>query len=94
LQNYLDIYDIEAAVLNGRIVRVFSDDPRGPRYTVWGDTSNGRILVGVVCRFTEIDAVLIITVYEVTEMESFITVQKLTGGKEVERGRPVSPSIG
>jgi hypothetical protein len=66
----LDVYDMEAAVLNGRIIRIETDDERGSRYTIHGTTSNGRTLVGVVCRFARTDRVLIITVYEVTEMES------------------------
>lgn len=66
----LDIYDVEAAVLNGSITKFETDDPRGPRYTVVGTTSDRITPVGIVCRFAEADLVLIITVYEVTELES------------------------
>jgi hypothetical protein len=32
----LDVLDIDEAVLNGRVVRINKDDPRGTRYTVEG----------------------------------------------------------
>ena len=63
----LGILDVECALLNGRITKMETDDPRGPRYTIVGLAKDTRTDVGVVGRFTEIGGYLIITVYEVTE---------------------------
>ncbi|MBI2762130.1 MAG: DUF4258 domain-containing protein [Chloroflexi bacterium] len=61
----LDIDDVESAVLNGRIAKVETDDPRGARYTVFGPAVDRETPVGVVVRFTANDRLLIITVYQV-----------------------------
>lgn len=65
----LDILDVEHAVLNGQIVRVEKDDPRGTKYVIEGTGTDQTIPVGVVGRFIGTDRFLIITVYEVTEPE-------------------------
>ena len=65
----LDIEDVERAMLQGTVVRVERDDPRGARYVVHGLAMNGTTPVGVVGRFTSTERYLIITVYEVTEAE-------------------------
>jgi uncharacterized protein DUF4258 len=62
----LDIFDIEEAVLNGRVVRSNKTDPRGTRYTVEGLASDGERVVGVVGRFAS-SRFLIITVYDVNK---------------------------
>lgn len=65
----LDIVDIEASILNGHVARVESDDPRGMKYVVEGIAANRKTPVGVVGRFTEGNRYLIITVYEISEMQ-------------------------
>jgi hypothetical protein len=61
--------DVEAAVLNGQIIRVEKDDPRGTKYVVVGTALDQQTPVGVVGRFASTGSYLIITVYEVTELE-------------------------
>lgn len=55
-----DIYDVEHAILNGRIRRTW---PKEGKYEVIGYSLDSRIM-GVVCRITEMGKVRIITVYE------------------------------
>jgi hypothetical protein len=61
----LDVLDIEAAILTGKIEQVLTDDPRGTRYVVVGMATNQRTKVGAVGRFVDEDQLLIITVYEI-----------------------------
>ncbi len=68
-EDRLGIFDIECAILNGRITKTEMDDPRGPKYTIVGLGEDHRTEVGVVGRFTETGSYLIVTVYEVTELE-------------------------
>ena len=68
-EDRLGIFDVECAVLNGRITKTETDDPRGPRHTVIGLGEDDRMEVGVVGRFTETGSYLIVTVCEVTELE-------------------------
>ena len=63
----LDLMDVEAAILNGRVIKRERDDPWGKRYTVHGAGTDGTTSVGTVGRFTETGRYLIITVYKVTE---------------------------
>jgi len=63
----LDIFDIEEAVLNGRVVRRSKKDPRGMKYTIEGFALDRERVVGVVGRFHGIDRFLIITVYDVNK---------------------------
>ena len=63
----LDIVDVETAILNGRITKTETDDPRGPRYTVHGVAADGVTPTGCVGRFTDAGRYLIITAYEVTD---------------------------
>ena len=65
----LDILDVEHAALNGHIARIEKDDPRGTKYVIEGTGLDQQIPVGVVGRFTGDDRYLIITVYEVTDLE-------------------------
>ncbi len=68
-EDNLDILDIEQAVLNGRLARVEKDDPRGTKYVIEGLAVNQFTPVGVVGRFIGAERYLIITVYEVTDLE-------------------------
>lgn len=63
----LDLMDVEAAILNGRVIKREKDDPRGIRYTVHGAGTDWITPVGTVGRFTETGRYLIITVYTVSE---------------------------
>ena len=58
----LERADVEHAILHGMISRKFTGDPRGPRYRIAGPASDGKPIC-VVCRFREVDGVIIITVY-------------------------------
>ena len=66
-EDNLDILDVEAAILNGALVKTERGDPRGTRYAIHGIGTNGVTPVGTVGRFTETGRYLIITVYEVME---------------------------
>jgi Domain of unknown function (DUF4258) len=68
-EDFLSILDVEAAVLNGRIARIETEDPRGTKYVVEGTALDQQTPVGVVGRFASSGRYLIITVYEVTELE-------------------------
>lgn len=61
----LDIFDVEAAIINGEIAKTETDDPRGTRYTIIGKGIDGQTLVGVVGRFKETGVFLIVTAYRV-----------------------------
>ncbi|PSB27072.1 DUF4258 domain-containing protein [Stenomitos frigidus] len=65
-EDLLTILDVEEAVLNGQVIRVEKDDPRGTKYTVVGTALDQQTPVGVVGRFASTGSYLIITVYEVT----------------------------
>ena len=67
----LSIFDVEYAILHGKITKKETDDPRGPRYTIIGLAKDRQTEVGVAGRFTETGIFLIITVYEVTEPEEW-----------------------
>ncbi len=68
-EDLLDIVDVESAVLNGRIARIERDDPKGTKYVIEGIAADQKASVGVVGRFTGTGRYLIITVYEITEIE-------------------------
>jgi hypothetical protein len=68
-EDFLTILDVEEAVLNGQVLRVEKDDPRGSKYVVVGTALDRQTPVGVVGRFASSEQYLIITVYEVTEFE-------------------------
>jgi hypothetical protein len=68
-EDFLSILDVEAAVLNGRIARIETEDPRGTKYVLEGTALDQQTPVGVVGRFASSGRYLIITVYEVTELE-------------------------
>lgn len=54
--------DIERIILVGQIIQKFTHDPRGTRYEVAGETTDGRRAC-VVCRFLPSSVLLIITAY-------------------------------
>ena len=68
-EDLLTILDVEKAVLSGQIVRVEKDDLRGTKYVVVGTALDQQTPVGVVGRFASTGRYLIITVYEVNELE-------------------------
>jgi hypothetical protein len=59
--DHFDVVDVESAILTGRMVRVFDDDPRGRRYEVVGKACDETTDVAVMGRF--VGSLLIITVY-------------------------------
>ncbi|MEX2316400.1 MAG: DUF4258 domain-containing protein [Pirellulales bacterium] len=61
----LDVLDVEAAILTGRIDQTLTHDPRGTRYVVRGKGTDQSTTVEVVVRFVERDHLLVLTVYEV-----------------------------
>ena len=65
----LDVLDLEAAVSDGDLIRIQSDDPRGPRLTVVGYAMDRVTRVGVVGRFTETGVFLVVTVFGVAGRE-------------------------
>jgi hypothetical protein len=69
-EDLLTILDVEEAILSGNVIRVEKDDPRGTKYVVVGTAQDRQTPVGVVGRFASTERYLIITVYEVTELES------------------------
>lgn len=68
-EDMLTILDVEEAILSGQVIRVEKNDPRGTKYVVVGTALNQQTPVGVVGRFASTGRYLIITVYEVTELE-------------------------
>ncbi len=63
----LDIVDVEAAILSGKITKMEKGDPRGTCYTIHGLAADGLTRAGCAGRFTETSRYLIITAYEVTD---------------------------
>jgi hypothetical protein len=68
-EDRLNILDIEQAILQGQIIRIERDDPRGIKYIIEGLAADQWTPVGVVGRFTSRDRYLIITVYTITSSE-------------------------
>ncbi|MBI2472118.1 MAG: DUF4258 domain-containing protein [Planctomycetes bacterium] len=62
----LVIYDIESAILNGKITKKEKDDPRGIKYILKGLGTDLSTPIGVVGRFKETGVFLIMTVYKIT----------------------------
>lgn len=58
--------DIEKAVINGRIQRKFTRDPRGTRYEIIGRSLDGRE-IAVICRIKSTGKLLFITTYALQE---------------------------
>jgi hypothetical protein len=64
-EDKLDVLDIEAAVLTGKLEQVLTHDPRGTRFVMHGVATDQETLVGVVMRFVQRDTLLVITVYQI-----------------------------
>ena len=60
----LQLVDIETAILNGKVRRRFTRDPRGARYEVVGSAADGR-QVAIICRIKDTGKLLLITTYVV-----------------------------
>jgi len=60
MEDHLNIYDVEHALLTGKIRRTW---PKAGKYEVVGLSSDGRV-VGIVCRITHAGKVRVITIYE------------------------------
>jgi hypothetical protein len=58
----LQLVDIETAILNGKVRRRFTRDPRGARYEVVGSATDGR-QVAIICRMKDTGKLLFITTY-------------------------------
>ena len=54
--------DVEHAILRGFVEKKMTRDPRGTRYRIEGPAVDGRFMQ-VLCRFRQIGALIIITVY-------------------------------
>ncbi|NJL59056.1 MAG: DUF4258 domain-containing protein [Desulfobacteraceae bacterium] len=61
-EDALEIADIEHIVITGKMFRKLTQDFRGIRYTIVGETADRRIGY-VVCRFLDSGTLLIITAY-------------------------------
>ena len=57
--------DIEHAILVGEVIKRQRDDVRGTKFIIHGEAANKDSAVGVVGRFKETEAFLIITVYRI-----------------------------
>ena len=64
-QDKLDVLDVEAAILTGKIDQILTKDPRGTRYVVVGKATDEATDVGVVVRFVEHGQLLVLTIYEI-----------------------------
>lgn len=62
---WLDVLDVESAILTGRLEQTLTHDPRGTRFVVVGRATDEQTPVGVVLRFVSRDEVLVLTVYEI-----------------------------
>jgi len=65
-EDKLGIFDVESAVLRGKIIKREKDDPRGIKYVIKGVGTDRSTPIGVVGRFKETGVFLIITVYKIT----------------------------
>ncbi len=59
-----DILDIENALLNGKIDKKYTNDPRGTRYKLIGEACDGIRRVAIIGRFRGDQLFRIITTYE------------------------------
>lgn len=62
IDDQLTFLDIKTAILNGRVRRKFTRDPRGTRYEVVGSANDGR-KVAIICRIKSTGKLLLITTY-------------------------------
>ena len=64
-EDYLDESDVRYGFLNGEISSELTDDPRGIRFVVLGNTKDKTRSLEVVCRFLPSGLLRIITVYQI-----------------------------
>lgn len=62
MDDNLERFDVENAILKGRIDRKLTHDIRGTRYRIEGPARDGRT-THVICRFKEDSSLVIITAY-------------------------------
>jgi hypothetical protein len=65
-EDELGIYDIECAILKGKIIKKEKEDPRGVKFVIKGAGVDLSTSIGIVGRFKETGVFLIITVYKIT----------------------------
>ncbi len=63
----LDETDVRYGILHGEISSELTDDPRGIRFVVLGNTQDKTRALEVVCRFLPSNLLRIITVYQLEE---------------------------
>jgi hypothetical protein len=63
----LDETDVRYGILHGEISSELTDDPRGIRFIVLGNTEDQTRALEVVCRFLPSNLLRIITVYKLEE---------------------------
>jgi Holliday junction resolvasome RuvABC ATP-dependent DNA helicase subunit len=59
-EDELGIFDVESAVLNGKVIKKKKGDPRGIRYIIKGLGADQTTPIGIVGRFKETGIFLII----------------------------------
>jgi len=64
MDDNLERFDAENAILKGRVERKLTKDVRGTRYRIEGPAKDGRI-IHVICRFKGDGSLIIITAYAV-----------------------------
>ena len=62
-----DVIDVRDAILHGEISSELTDDPRGTRFVILGNTQDKTVALEVVCRFLPSGLLRIITVYKIEE---------------------------
>ena len=62
LDDNLERFDVENAILKGKIKRRLTKDIRGTRYRIEGPAKDGR-MIHVICRFKADSSLVIITAY-------------------------------
>lgn len=62
----LILEEVETAIASGEVRRKFTRDPRGTRYEVVGEATDGR-KIAVICRIRSTGKLLLITTYELRE---------------------------
>ncbi len=73
-EDKLGIFNVESAVLSGKITKREKDDPRGIKYIIEGVGSDQSTPIGVVGRFKETGTFLIITVYAINRRYATATL--------------------
>ncbi len=62
LDDQLERFDVENAILKGKIQHQLTQDVRGTKYRIEGPAKDGR-KIHMICRFKEDTSLIIITVY-------------------------------